>query len=295
MNSTHAWWLAARPKTLPASVSPVILGSALAYFHGQFDVWLLLLALICAVALQVAVNFANDYFDHASGVDTEHRLGPVRASQSGMVSAAAMKRALALVCSIALLSGLALCWLSSWALVWFGIAAMVAVFIYSGGPWPLASHGLGEVTVFLFFGWLAVGGSYFAHSQAIGSLVLGFASVAGLISAAIMLVNNIRDIPTDKVAGKYTLAVMLSEARARMLYRYLLWFVIGLHLALVSLLGIVLILPLLLCAPLFRRLFQLSYQSQGQELNALLAQTAKTELVYCLLTSLCLVLLPTLP
>jgi 1,4-dihydroxy-2-naphthoate octaprenyltransferase len=291
MIKLKSWWLAIRPKTLPASISPIILGTALAYQSGYYHGLIFALALVCALFLQIAVNLANDYFDARSGVDTKDRLGPVRVSQSGLISPAAVKLALIVVSILAIVSGVALAWLSSWWLLAFGGAAVLAVFIYSGGPWPLASNALGEITVFFFFGWLAVGGTYFSLSNAISLHILGFGTVAGLLSAAIMLVNNIRDIPTDSAAGKHTLAVILGDHKARMTYRVLLLLAMIVHLVVSFPHGLVAVIPLIFIAPLFRKLWLGITRLEGRQLNLLLAQTAKLELFYCILVSLFFVIL----
>ena len=186
------WILALRPKTLPASISPILLGSALAYSEASFNVLVFIVALLCAVFLQIAVNLANDLFDAQSGVDGVQRLGPVRVAQSGLISHSKLRIALYSTVSIAALLGLLLCGLSSWWLLLFGLASLLGVFLYSGGPYPLASHGLGEVTVLIFFGWLAVMGSYFVQTNALSVLALGYGSVRVhrlLIFLAISLVS----------------------------------------------------------------------------------------------------------
>lgn len=284
------WWLAARPKTLPASVSPVLLGSALAWADDSFRWLVLLLAAICAMALQIAVNFANDWSDARSGVDTHQRLGPQRVMQSGMASNAQMKLALLIISLIALLSGLALVWLSHWSLLVFGLLSLAGVFAYSGGPYPLASHGLGEITVFVFFGLLAVMGTYFAHTITLNLQGFGYASVAGLISAAIMVVNNLRDIQTDTVAGKRTLAVRLGEYRTRRLYQGMLVSALILHLLISFPLGLEGVVPALIIAPMIRSQIRASQHLQGADLNGLLARTAQLELLYCLAAGAVLVI-----
>ncbi|EAR08149.1 1,4-dihydroxy-2-naphthoate polyprenyltransferase [Reinekea blandensis] len=284
------WWLAARPKTLPASISPILLGSALAWSDDGLRLTVLVLALICAMALQIAVNFANDWSDARSGVDTPDRLGPQRIMHSGMATDGQMKLALIVVSLVALLSGLGIVWLSHWSLLVFGLASMLGVFAYSGGPYPLASHGLGEVTVFLFFGLLAVVGTYFAHTQALTLTSFGYAAVAGLISAAIMLVNNLRDIPTDAQANKRTLAVRLGDTATRQLYQWMLIAALVLHLLVSFPIGLWGVIPALLLAPLVVKRFKEVNRLQGRDLNQLLANTAKLELVYCLVTSVILVL-----
>ncbi len=275
------WILALRPKTLPASISPILLGSALAYSEASFNVLVFIVALLCAVFLQIAVNLANDLFDAQSGVDGVQRLGPVRVAQSGLISHSKLRIALYSTVSIAALLGLLLCGLSSWWLLLFGLASLLGVFLYSGGPYPLASHGLGEVTVLIFFGWLAVMGSYFVQTHALSGLAMGYGSVAGLMSAAIMLVNNIRDIPTDAPAGKRTLAVRLGEQRSRWLYKAALLTALMLHFLLSWPLGWWALLPALLIAPLLRHLLLTINERTGRQLNKQLAQTAQLLLLYC--------------
>ena len=287
----NAWLLAIRPKTLPASVSPILLGSALAFVQGGFRGIVFLFAVVCALALQIAVNFANDFFDAKSGVDSDQRLGPKRVTQSGLISSRQMVVALVVSCLIALASGLVLVSLSSLALLYLGIASLIAVFAYSGGPKPLASHALGEVTVLIFFGWLAVGGTFYAHSLNMNWQVFGYGTVAGLISAGIMLVNNIRDIPTDTLAGKHTLAVVLGDVNARLLYKWLLVASLVVHILVSFDLGLMSFLPLVLVAPMCRQLIKQSQSLQGRDLNQLLANTAKLEMVYCVLASVMLVVM----
>jgi 1,4-dihydroxy-2-naphthoate octaprenyltransferase len=283
------WLLAIRPKTLPASVSPILLGSALAFYEGAFDARVLILALSCALLLQIAVNFANDLFDGQAGIDSEARLGPLRVTHNGLISQKILARALALVSLAAIATGVTLAGLSDWSLLGFGILAILAMLAYSGGPWPLASHGLGELTVLFFFGWLAVGGTYYAHTLNFSWTVLGFGTVAGLISAAIMLVNNLRDIPTDAPAGKRTLAVRLGDKRSRQLYQTLLITALVLHLTVSLPMGPWAALAVTACLPLMLSLLRRIQQRHGAELNLQLAETAVLELVYCVAVSVALI------
>lgn len=197
--------------------------------------------------------------------------------------------ALGLTCLVALGSGLVIVYLSSVMLLYLGLASLFAVFAYSGGPKPLASNALGELTVLIFFGWLAVAGTYFAHTLSVTWQVFGYGTVAGLISAAIMLVNNIRDIPTDIVAHKNTLAVRLGDAHARRLYQAMLVLALIMHLVVSFNLGLWSFLPLVIVAPLTRVLVGDIQITQGSELNQLLARTAKLELIYCVLMSFVLI------
>lgn len=289
----NPWFAAMRPKTLPASVSPIILGSALAYANQDFSFSLFIIAIGCALSLQIAVNFANDYFDGVSGVDTSERLGPVRASQSSLVSASAIYKGCLLFSCIALCLGFILVWQSHWQLIWFGLFSLIAVFAYSGGPWPLASKGLGEISVFFFFGWLAVAGAYFIQTGDVPAQLLIYGSSVGCLSAAIMLVNNIRDIKTDAKAGKYTLALRLGDKASRLLYVALLLGAMATHIAaslpssnawlLYSPIIASLLPTYLLCQGIFTR--------KGAALNKQLSQTALLLLLYCLTTSAVLILL----
>lgn len=277
----NPWWLAIRPKTLPASISPILLGSALAASFDGFNWLVFLLAMLCAVSLQIAVNLANDFFDAKHGIDSAERLGPVRVTQSGLIPMHQVKLALLATTFLALVFGLLLVSLTSAYLLIFGALSIAGVYAYSAGPFPLASHGLGEITVLFFFGFVAVGGSFFAHTQTLTWLVLSFGFVAGLISAAIMLVNNIRDIPTDRAAGKHTLAVKLGEAAARRLYVVSLIVVLVIHALLASTLSWLLLVPLLVCIPFVVLLTKRFHSRSGRELNLQLADTAKLVLVYC--------------
>jgi len=287
----NPWLAAIRPKTLPASVSPILLGSALAFTHEAFSLLLFGAAMCCALSLQIAVNFANDYFDSLSGVDTHERLGPVRATQSALLSASAIFKASLLFSFIALCSGFFLVWQSHWELIWFGAFSLLAVFAYSGGPWPLASNGLGELTVFFFFGWLAVAGAYFVQVGHVPLQLLLYGTAVGCLSAAIMLVNNIRDRNTDAKAKKYTLAVKLGSTVSRYLYILLLLGALLTHyfaanssdnIWLIYLPIFVSIIPCAyLCINIFKR--------TGTALNLQLSQTALLLLLYCLSTSAVLV------
>lgn len=281
----NPWLLAIRPKTLPASISPILLGNALALSHPNFSALLFILALVCALCLQIAVNFANDLFDAQSGVDSAARLGPLRVIQAGLLAPQQLRHALYALVLVASLCGLMLCALSSWWLLLFGALALLGVFLYSGGPMPLASHGLGEIAVLLFFGWLAVMGSYFTQTLTLNVYAFGYATLAGLLSAAIMLVNNIRDISTDAAAGKNTLAVKIGESAARRLYQAMLLSALLLHIVLSYPLGWWSLITAFAVAPLGWNLLRAIRYRQAQQLNLQLAQTAQLLLLYCIVQS----------
>jgi len=216
-----AWLLASRPKTLSAAVAPVLTGAGLAAFH-QTLAWLpAVAALLGAVLIQIGTNFANDYYDFVRGGDTEARVGPVRVTQAGILPPASVKRAMWAVLGAAMLVGVYLVWVAGWPIVWIGLASVACAVLYTGGPFPLAYHGLGDLFVFLFFGLIAVGGTYYVQALAWPpDAVLAGAGV-GALNTAILVVNNLRDIETDRVAGKRTLAVRLGVTGTRVEYHAL--------------------------------------------------------------------------
>ncbi|MDP2608175.1 MULTISPECIES: 1,4-dihydroxy-2-naphthoate octaprenyltransferase [unclassified Oceanobacter] len=275
------WWLAIRPKTIPASIGPILLGTALASTETQLNGLLFGLAILCAVALQIAVNLANDLFDGLSGVDTEARLGPARMVQSGFITPAAMAVALAIFTLLATLFGLTLAALTSWNLLFIGIACLLAVFAYSAGPAPLASMGLGEVTVLVFFGWIAVMGSYWLQTGELTVTAWLYGTSAGLFSVAILLVNNLRDIPTDLASGKLTLPARLGETRTRRLFVGVMIAALLVHLVAAWPCPWLMLLPAGLCLKPVLNLIRRIDSLRGRALNSLLAQTAQAGLIYC--------------
>lgn len=212
----NVWIEAARPKTLSAAVAPVLVGTAAA---ESFIAWRAGAALVVALAVQIAVNYANDLFDGVRGVDTAARVGPRRAVASGLISAHRMKAAVAIALGVAAVAGVALAAAAGWWLVLVGAAAFVALLAYSGGPAPYASIGLGEVFVFVFFGLVATVGSAYVHDEEVARVAIFAAVPVGLLATAILVVNNLRDVETDAAAGKRTLAVRLGEERTRTLLR----------------------------------------------------------------------------
>ncbi len=217
MTAAHpsVWFAAARPRTLPAAVAPVLAGSALAWRDGCFDVMAAGLCLGFALLVQIGTNFANDYYDFVKGADTVARVGPRRAVAAGLVAPGAMRLAMWAVFATAFCCGLLLIrWGGPWLLA-VGVASILCGLAYTGGPWPLGYHGLGDVFVFVFFGVVAVASTYFVQAGRIGLDAVLTAVPIGLLATNILLVNNYRDADTDAVAGKRTLVVRLGRGFAR--------------------------------------------------------------------------------
>jgi 1,4-dihydroxy-2-naphthoate octaprenyltransferase len=227
MNASAAHWIeGARPRTLPAAVAPVVAGTGLAAHHDGFNWWKALLALVVAVALQVGVNYANDYSDGVRGTDAQ-RVGPLRLVGSGLVTPARVRTAAFCAFGVAAVAGLVLAVTTEWWLVLVGAVAIVAAWYYTGGSRPYGYLGLGELSVFVFFGLVAVVGTTYVQTQQITWSAVALGSAVGALACAILVANNLRDLPTDRVAGKRTLAVVLGDSRTRATY-------LGLHLAAVA-------------------------------------------------------------
>jgi len=209
------WLAAARPRTLPAAVAPVLVGSALAWHAGGFNLAAALLCLAFALLVQIGTNFANDYYDFVRGADTIHRVGPVRAVAAGLVAPRTMHRAMALVFSLAVAVGLGLLAYGGPWLIVIGLASIACGIGYTGGPYPLGYHGLGDIFVFLFFGLVAVATTYAVETGHFSAATLPAAAAIGLLAANILLVNNYRDLETDAAAGKRTLVVRFGRGWAR--------------------------------------------------------------------------------
>jgi len=212
------WVTAARPRTLPAAVAPVLVGTALAASEDVFRPLAFVAALIGSVFIQIGTNLSNDYSDARRGADTEERLGPVRVTAGGLVPPRKVLVATWLAFGIAVAAGLYLVALVGWELLLIGAASILAGVLYTGGPRPYGYEGLGELFVFLFFGLVAVAGSYYVQTEDLTRVAVDLGVSVGLLAAAILVVNNIRDIETDRRAGKRTLAVRLGRERTRWLF-----------------------------------------------------------------------------
>ena len=279
---TPAQWLeGARPRTLPAAVSPVLAGTGVAAFVDQAVWWKALLALLVALALQVGVNYANDYSDGIRGTDAD-RVGPLRLVGSGVASPAQVKKAAFASFGVAMVLGLVLVVTSAWWLLLVGALCVVAAWFYTGGTRPYGYHALGEVMVFVFFGLVAVLGTTYVQTGT-APLAAWFAAVGvGSLACAILVANNIRDIPTDREVGKRTLAVVLGDTQSRYLYALLVF------VALATLLGLAIVTSpsaltgLLFLLPAGAATLRVLSGTTGRELVPVLQQTGLADQLYAL-------------
>ena len=282
------WTDAARPRTLPAAAAPVIMGTALALGDGGFHAAAAVAALLGALLIQIAANYANDYYDYLKGADTGERLGPQRATQAGLVTPGQMRFATVAVLFLAALFGLYLIYRGGWPILVIGVLSMLFAVLYTGGPLPLGYIGVADIFVLVFFGPVAVAGTCYVQVQDISLVPLLAGLATGLISMAILTVNNLRDIDQDHQAGKKTLAVRFGITFAR--WEYLL-----------SMITAIVIVPLCLCMiaggrwgalaawvmvfPALRTTRTVFTERGGATLNACLAATGKILLGFSLLFS----------
>src|SRR5215208_4420990 len=270
----RTWVLAARVPTLPAAVVPVLVGTAAAWAEGFFRAGPFMAALAAALLIQIGTNLANDYFDFRKGADTAERLGPVRITQSGLVPPATTRTAALLTFGLAVLLGGYLTLAGGLPILVIGVLSIAAGVLYTGGPWPLAYHGLGDLAVFLFFGLVAVVGTAYLHAGSVGPSAVVYALPVAAMVTAILVVNNLRDIATDRVARKHTLAVRLGPRGTRIEY--------------LLLMGMAYVVPPLawlmlgeprgfwlpwLTLPLAIKLVRVVFSQEGRPLNAALAGT----------------------
>ncbi|HEY2316811.1 MAG TPA: 1,4-dihydroxy-2-naphthoate polyprenyltransferase [Solirubrobacteraceae bacterium] len=287
MSGLRIWLMAARPRTLPAAVAPVLVGTALAGFAHVFHPLRFVAALLSALFIQVGTNLSNDYSDARRGADAEDRLGPVRVTAGGLVPPRQVLIATYVSFGLAVLFGAYLIAVAGWELLLVGAASILAGVAYTGGPRPYGYEGLGEVFVFLFFGVVAVAGSYFVQVERLSWEAFALAVPVGLLAAAILVVNNIRDIDSDRRAAKRTLAVRLGRRRTRVMFAAIVY--LAYLLAPVTwLFGPTtawLLLPWLtlpLAASLVRTVRS---RTDGPSLNGALARSGMLQLSFCLLLS----------
>ena len=284
--SKNIWISAARLRTLPAALAPVLIGTALAVGDDAFHAGAALAALLGALLIQIGTNYANDYFDFINGADTDARVGPSRATQAGLVTPAAMKLAFILTFAAMVPVVVYLTWRAGWPVVLIGVTSVISGILYTGGPRPLGYMGLGDLFVLVFFGPVAVGGTYYVQALSLPPEVIVAGLAPGLLSTAILVVNNLRDIASDAEVGKNTLAVRFGPGFARA--EYLLCVLVGalIPAVLVAMTGehrvalaaCVVLLPAL---PIIRSMFTRS----GAALDPNLGRTGKLLVLYSVLFS----------
>jgi 1,4-dihydroxy-2-naphthoate polyprenyltransferase len=282
--SVAEWVAGARPRTLPAAVAPVAVGTGAAAAAGAAAPGRALLALVVALALQVGVNYANDYSDGIRGTDAD-RIGPFRLVGSGTAQPDAVRLAAFASFAVAAAAGLWLAALTSWWLIAVGAAALAAAWFYTGGPRPYGYHGLGEAAVFVFFGLVAVVGTAYVQCERITGLAVAAALPIGLLACALLLTNNLRDIPTDLASGKRTLAVRLGDRRTRLAYvgAIVLSFAIVIGIAIFRPWALLALLAAPLALPPVRRVLS---SARGAGLIPVLKETGRLQLVFGLLLAI---------
>jgi 1,4-dihydroxy-2-naphthoate polyprenyltransferase len=287
LNPLRLWALAARPRTLPAAVAPVLVGTALAIQDGEFHWLRFVAALVGSVFIQIGTNLANDYSDARRGADTEDRLGPVRVTAGGLMPPRRVLTGTYVAFGVAVAAGIYLAAVSSWWLLLVGALSIAAGVLYTGGPRPYGYAGLGELFVFLFFGVVAVVGSYFVQTEDLAWEAFALSVPVGLLAAAILVVNNVRDLDTDRRAGKRTLAVKLGRGGARRLFAGTLVVAFAIPLAVAAAGGLswwlaLTVLAWPLAVPLTRTVFT---RTDGPALNGALAATGAQLAAFSILLS----------
>ena len=290
-NSIKAWILAARPKTLAAAATPVLLGCSLAYTDGHFQWIPALLCFLFAFSMQIDANFINDYYDYLKGSDREDRLGPERACAQGWITLSAMKKGMLFTTLLSCLWGLLLLKYCGIEMIPVGLLCILFAFLYTAGPYPLAYHGWGDVLVIVFFGFVPVGCTYYTMAHGWTWNVTIACAACGLVSDLLLMLNNYRDREQDKISGKRTLIVRFGEPAGR--WAYLLLGIVAVALcsyyASNGYLGATL-LPLLFLIPHFFTWREMVHIFKGKELNIVLGKTARNIVLFGLLLSLGLIL-----
>ena len=279
----NAWVLAARPKTLSAAVAPVLVGTALAYGGVEPIHWIAFTcALLGAVCIQIGTNLVNDALDFKRGADTAERLGPIRVTQAGLLSSTAVLGAAYVCFALAALCGIPLMFRGGWPIVAIGVTSIAAAYAYTGGPYPLAYHGMGELFVMIFFGLVAVEGSYYVQTLTFSrdALIAGIA--CGSLAVVLLAINNLRDIPNDRASGKLTLAARFGErfARGEIEWMALIAFLAAIILAYVR--DWHLLTPLI-SMPLAVAVVQRAKHASGAELNRCLAMAGALQWAFAIL------------
>lgn len=270
-NKIKIWINATRPKTLPASLAPVFIGSSIAYYYGSFNFYYFLLICLVALLIQISTNFINELYDFKKGADNSQRLGPTRAVASGLIDYQTMKKVSIAIVAITFLLGLILVYKSGMVILVIGVLSLLFAWAYTGGPFPLAYNGLAEPAVLIFFGIFAVNGTFYVFHNHFDTIPLIASLIPGLLSTNLLLINNIRDIPTDKLVSKNTLAVRLGRNWANHLYLAIHFLSIIIPFILFYIMNNMFMLLPLLLLPLHISCVKKAYFFQGRDLNKVLA------------------------
>lgn len=284
ISKIESWLLASRPKTLPAAVMPVFVGTSIAIHDGLFNPFAAIIALLCSLLIQIGTNFVNDLHDYLKGSDKKDRLGPVRVLVSGLITENEMRIGITIVFGSAFILGMYLVYLAGWFIFIIGVLSLIAGYAYTAGPYPLAYNGLGDIFVFIFFGFVGTIGTYYVQAQEITMLVFWSSIPVGALITNILVVNNYRDLEEDKIAGKNTLAVKFGGTFAKM--QYLIFMILSFAILLLVYFtykqSIYVFLPLL-TLPIAIKLVSMIFKLSGKDLNSTLALTAKLSAVYGIL------------
>ncbi len=294
MSKWKIWLAAARPQTLPAAFVPVLLGVSIGWFHHSIHILASLTALFCAVAIQVGTNFANDYFDFVKGADSENRIGFQRATASGLIKPEVMLKATIYTMCVAFIAGLYLIWIGGWVILLIGLLSLLFGILYTGGPFPLGYNGLGDVFVFIFFGFAAVIGTSYLNTLQWVEEAFWVSIPAGALCVNILVINNLRDIEQDKLSGKRTLGVLFGERSLKI--EYLLMLILAYAVLPVlyfhNHFNEVIFLPLLAIPFALVLLKFVWFTKEKRRLNNVLERTAQFMILFGLLLSIGIILQP---
>jgi len=289
--SPNPWLLAIRPRTLPAAAAPVVVGTALALAEGKIQPWTALACLLAAVSLQIGSNLANDVFDYEKGTDSGVRLGPTRVTQAGLLTPSQVKGGMWGIFGFTVFLGSYLILKGGWPILFIGVAAIFSAIAYTGGPFPFGYYGLGDLFVFVFFGLAATAGTYYVQVGMVSPAVWWMAAAMGFLTVAILVVNNLRDIDSDRRANKRTLAVRLGERKTRFEYILLMIFAYGVPLLVwIYDLSPPWVMLTWMTIPKAVHWVRYIHANTGSKLNQALAGTGQLELLYGLLFSLGMVI-----
>lgn len=294
LSKARIWYIAIRPKTLPASLAPILIGLAFAYSDNVFKIGMAILAFVFVLLLQIFSNLANDYYDFINGIDTPERIGPLRVTANGLLPLKELRIGLLINLLFICIIWLYLIWVTGWLLLIIGLFAIITAYAYSGGPYPLASIGLGDLFVFIAFGPVAVIGTYYIQNPVINfPLLLGSVPIGFLITA-ILVVNNYRDIENDKKSGKFTFETILGKKLTQYYFISLiiLSYILSIYLIIFQMNKIwFLTIIFIITIPFAFQLIKFIYKTaQGPELNKLLGLTSQFSLIFSIFFSIIIIL-----